>query len=162
LHHGKVAVNQIYMKNQEKIAELKRQIAELETQDDWRSKLKDPIDGCYIVMSNSFSAYKLDNSPRKPEHAFDTLERAELFAKKITLFKEMTNFAYVMNEGWVAKWGVKQVNWGVVMYDNRCRIADYSYMNNFIFGIAVKDKETAELMLQEFGERINEIYNLPC
>jgi hypothetical protein len=153
------------MKNQEKIAELKRQIAELETQDNWRSRLKNPKHGCYIIQDDPdhcFRAYELTYSPRKPEHAFDTLERAELFAKKITLFQEMTNFAYVMNDGWQAKWGTWQGNWGVVMYDNRCRIADYSYMNPLIFGIAVKDKETTKLMLQEFGERINEIYNLQC
>jgi hypothetical protein len=141
--------------------------AELEQLKGWRSRLLDPKKGeyCFIESDSDccFSTYKEKyRSSRKPEHAFDTLERAELFAKKITLFQEMTNFAYAMNEGWVAKWGFKQVNWGVVMYDDICGIAYYGCVNPFIFGIAVKDEETAGLMLQEFGDRINEIYNLPC
>lgn len=35
----------------------------------------------------------------------------------------------------------------------------YNYLNAFVFGVAVKSEEIAKEMLEEFGDRIKNIYN---
>ena len=84
-----------------------------------------------------------------------------LYEEKALLMAEMMHFAYVKNEGWVPEWGDdEQDKYGLSISNNR-EIYSISYCvhNCFLFGIAVKSKEIAKKMLEEFGKRIERIYN---
>lgn len=83
-----------------------------------------------------------------------------LYEEKALLMADMMHFAYVRNEGWVPDWGDDdESKWGIAIYENKCLIENFYDVNYFIFGIAVKSKEIAKEMLEEFGKRIEEIYN---
>lgn len=85
----------------------------------------------------------------------------ELFEEKASLMADMMHFAYVRNEGWVPDWGDnEQDKYGLSIGNNR-EIYSVSYCsyNCFLFGIAVKSQEIAKEMLEEFGKRIEKIYN---
>src|SRR5690554_2377743 len=84
-----------------------------------------------------------------------------LYEEKALLMADMMHFAYVRNEGWVPNWGDdEQDKYGLSIGNNR-EIYSISYCvhNCFLFGIAVKSREIAEEMLEEFGKRIERIYN---
>ena len=84
-----------------------------------------------------------------------------LLANKVTLMQEMHQFAHVRNEGWLPDWeSSHQTKWGLI-YGGFVRLyLDNKYTsNNCIFGVAVKSREIAQEMLEEFGERISEVYN---
>ena len=84
-----------------------------------------------------------------------------LYEEKALLMADMMHFAYVRNEGWMPDWGDKSVTkFGIVHsidkgFNGNCRWG----CNDFVFGIAVKSGEIAKEMLEEFGERIEKIYN---
>lgn len=85
----------------------------------------------------------------------------ELYEEKAVLMEDMMHFAYVKNEGWVPNWGDdEQDKYGLSISNNR-KIYSISYCvhNCFLFGIAVKSEEIARKMLEEFGKRIERIYN---
>ncbi len=84
----------------------------------------------------------------------------ELYEEKALLMADMMHFAYVRNEGWMPDWGDDdESKWGIAIYENKCLIENFYDVNYFIFGIAVKSKEIAKEMLEEFGKRIEKIYN---
>ena len=73
---------------------------------------------------------------------------------------DMMHFAYVRNEGWMPDWGDDdESKWGIAIYENKCLIENFYDVNYFIFGIAVKSQEIAKGMFEEFGKRIEKIYN---
>jgi hypothetical protein len=85
----------------------------------------------------------------------------ELYEEKALLMADMMYFAYVKNEGWVPNWGDdEQDKYGLSIGNNR-EIYSISYCvhNCFLFGIAVKSEKIARKMLEEFGKRIERIYN---
>ena len=85
----------------------------------------------------------------------------QLYLEKITLMADMMRFAYIKNEGWVPDWeNDEKEKFGLTIsiYYGIYSGSYYGY-NSFIFGIAVKSEEIAQEMLEEFGERIEEIYN---
>ena len=85
----------------------------------------------------------------------------ELYEEKTLLMADMMHFAYVRNEGWMPNWGnLSEEKFGVLYsaYEG-LEVERTMGCNYFIFGIAVKSKEIAQEMLEEFGERIEEIYN---
>ena len=85
----------------------------------------------------------------------------ELYREKAYLMADMMRFAHARNEGWVPDWDdCETKKWGLIT-DTVEGIYLYSYFNfnPFIFGIAVKSEEIAQEMLEEFGKRIEEIYN---
>lgn len=85
----------------------------------------------------------------------------ELYEEKALLMADMMHFAYVRNEGWVPNWGDnEQDKYGLSIGNNR-EIYSISYCvyNCFLFGIAVKSEKIAREMLEEFGKRIERIYN---
>jgi hypothetical protein len=84
-----------------------------------------------------------------------------LYEEKALLMADMMHFAYVRNEGWVPNWGDdEQDKYGLSIGNNR-EIYSISYCvyNCFLFGIAVKSEKIAREMLEEFGKRIERIYN---
>ena len=84
-----------------------------------------------------------------------------LYEEKALLMADMMHFAYARNEGWVPDWeDDEQEKYGLTS-DSYYKIYVCSYFgcNHFPFGIAVKSEEIAEEMLEEFGKRIEEIYN---
>ena len=85
----------------------------------------------------------------------------ELYEEKALLMADMMHFAYVKNEGWKPNWGDdEQDKYGLSIGNNR-EIYSISYCvhNCFLFGIAVKSEKIAREMLEEFGKRIERIYN---
>jgi len=94
-----------------------------------------------------------------PEMLFTTQKQAELLAKKCNLMIEMHNFAYAMNEGWIPNWDINDFKWGISYCFGELGLEGLQISNNLIFGITVKSQEIAERMLEEFGERIKEVYN---
>lgn len=84
-----------------------------------------------------------------------------LLTNKVMLMYQMHAFAHARNEGWVPDWeSSSQPKWGLI-YGGFVRLyLDNKYTsNNCIFGVAVKSREIAQEMLEEFGERISEVYN---
>lgn len=147
----------------------KEQLEEIDKQvnkpKDWRDKLVDPSDGYYHYIANSpsqnlIAEFSHGRSSRKRECAFKSYEQAELVAKKCNLMIEMHNFAYAMNDGWVPEFiSNNQMNYGLFLTYGTLRVDESYGVNNYIFGVAVKSEGIAEQMLEEFGERIKEIYN---
>ena len=84
-----------------------------------------------------------------------------LYEEKTLLMADMMHFAYARNEGWVPNWKDDETKkWGLTMISfERIYLYSYSNVNLFIFGIAVKSEEIAQEMLEEFGKRIEKIYN---
>lgn len=84
-----------------------------------------------------------------------------LYEEKSVLMADMMHFAYVRNEGWLPDWADEdEYKYGIALEgDGGMGIYAQLIFNEFAFGIAVKSKEIAEEMLEEFGERIEEIYN---
>ena len=159
------------------VAEIRDEIDRLQAiinkPDRWQDGLVQPDKGKYYYLTSSLDmGLTVDvggASDRKPEHAFKTEEQAELIKEKMLLMQEMYAFAHVRNEGWMPdwgdedwvpdwkdenqKWGLSYDAWGILqIYVN-------TWCNDFVFGIAVKNREIAEEMLEEFGERIEKVYN---
>ena len=151
------------------IKEIKEDIEKLKAiinkKDNWRDKLAQADTTVhYFIERDKYQGFIVEEgyfSPRKPEHVFNTVPQAELIMNKMLLMQEMYAFAHVKNEGWIPDWGdCETKKWGLIT-DTVEGIYLYSYFNfnPFIFGIAVKSEEIAQEMLEEFGDRINKIYN---
>ena len=83
----------------------------------------------------------------------------ELYEEKALLMADMMHFAHARNEGWVPDWADEEAKWGLAREFEHV-ISDYTfYHNEFVFGVSVKSEEIAQEMLEEFGERVEEIYN---
>lgn len=138
----------------------------VEKEKDWRDKLVQPSSQDYFIVDSSSTSGLYThcipgNGSRKPEHAFETKEQAELVKEKMLLMQEMLAFAHVRNEGWVPKWELPQIGkFGLVISSGELFIESWITYNYFIFGIAVKSKEMAEEMIDIFGERIKKYYNV--
>ena len=154
----------------ERIEQLEKELAELKADllkqpEKWQDKLVQPKDNRYYFITSAFDKGLQVSAGdgfkrRKPEHAFATVEQAELVKEKMLLMQEMFAFAHVRNEGWMPDWdNGKQIKWGLNVYKNTTEVDTRTYYNGLVFGIAVKSKEIVEEMLDEFGERIKEIYN---
>ena len=154
--------------NENDVREMKEDIKELEAiinkKDDWREKLIQPNSSAYFYIGygvEGVTTYTDRNVDRKPEHAFRKPSHAQLLADKMQLMQEMYAFAHVKNEGWIADWRDGSVNKFGIAY-NSCSgfiTKPDSDCNLFIFGVSVKSMEIADEMFEEFGERIEEIYN---
>ena len=151
------------------IKHLNDEMSELEAiinkKDDWRDKLVQPdTTGFYFIERDEDQGFVVEEeyfSERKPEHAFNRVSQAELIMNKILLMQEMHAFAHVKNEGWLPDWAdLNEEKFGI-SYSTYVGFEVDSSMgcNYFIFGISVELRKTAEEMLEEFGERIEEIYN---
>ncbi len=92
---------------------------------------------------------------------FRTNKQAQQHAKKINLYTEMQVFANFRNGDWVADWNNGlQEKFGVEISSKVLKIKEYYVSAFFIFQINVKSKEIAQEMLDEFGDRIKECFNL--
>ena len=146
-------------------SEIDKMAVEKKQPEKWQDKLVQPaIEQYYYIEGDSARCFYTDKSSmsnRKPEHAFKTLEQAELIKEKILLMQEMHAFAHVRNDGWVADWeNASQKKWGIIIH--KCtHVTDiYPEFNALIFGIVVKSEEIAKEMLDIFGDRIKKFYNL--
>ena len=89
----------------------------------------------------------------------------ELLTKKIQLFVDMQKFAMIENDGWVSNWKkYESAKWGLIINDGivnerGVRAVGMNTRNSFVFGVTVKTLDIAEKMKEQFGDRINEIYN---
>ena len=145
------------------IKEIKEAIEKLEEfinkPERWQDKL---AKGDYVLILGpcGLSSFAYDLKGAKAEVTFKTKEHAQLLADKMNLMQEMHAFAHVKNEGWEPDCKDEyQGKWGIAIYGDKCVIDIYYNLNVFIFGIAVKSKEIANEMLEEFGERVAKIYN---
>lgn len=121
--------------------------------------------GDYGVIQGSLSGIFMSNYDIKLSyeniHTFKTNEQAQQHAKKLNLYTEMQVFANFRNGDWVADWNDKEQNkYGIVIYESLLSIEDINSYCTFIFQISVKSEEIAEEMLEEFGDRIKECFNL--
>lgn len=92
---------------------------------------------------------------------FMTEEQAEQHAKKLNLYTEMQVFANFRNGDWVADWSDEnQEKYGIDIHKCEFRLDYYKSLSSFIFNVAVKNKKIAQEMLEEFGDRIKECFNL--
>lgn len=150
----------------EKIEEIKKElqklIDEVNKEEKWQDKLVQPKSSRYhYIRSDVFSGFNIESecgTRRKPEHAFKTIEQAELVKEKMLLMQEMLAFAHVKNEGWEADWNDERYKHGLVFYEG-LKVNKYTNFNWFIFGVAVKSIEIAQEMKDVFGERIEKFYN---
>lgn len=132
--------------------------------DRWQDGLVQPErERCFFLTNSSRWGLRTAHearTPRKPEHAFRTKEQAELIKEKMLLMQEMHAFAHVRNEGWIADWvNGEQTKYGIFSVGDGIKVDWYAHTNSFVFGVVVKSIEIAREMLDEFGERIEEIYN---
>jgi hypothetical protein len=131
----------------------------------WEDKWVQPQNEVYYrIEDDTYTCLRTtrtnSGSARKPRHAFQTQEQADLMAEKCKLMVEMQNFAAVHNEGWKPNWSIGISKWGIAHNEDDSFIEeDYTTYNCFVFGITVKTKEIAEKMLEEFEERIKQFYN---
>ena len=159
--------NVVLEMHEQGIKEIEDKIAELQEiinkPDRWQDGLVQPEKEEYFYLINRSDkgltvSWSSENN-RKPEHAFKTEEQAELIKEKMLLIQEMYAFAHVKNEGWMPDWGnVGQVKHGIIQRDE-IETDWFTFVNSFVFGVAVKSIEIAEEMLLEFGERIEKFYN---
>ena len=151
------------------VAEIRDEIDRLQAiinkPDRWQDGLVQPDKEAYFYLSSNIDKGLIVGvggaSDRKPEYAFKTEEQAELIKEKMLLMQEMHAFAHVRNEGWMPDWGDnEQVKYGLgTAYNHENYLVSYFSHNLFIFGVAVKSEEIAKEMLEEFGKRIERIYN---
>lgn len=146
----------------EKIIELE---AIINKPDRWQSSLVQPDkEQSFYLISCEYDGLSISwsskSSKRKPEHAFRTREQAELIKEKVLLMQEMHAFAHVRNEGWLPDWQDEgQAKYGIFQKVDGIEVGWATYVNSFVFGVAVKSKAIAEEMLEIFGERIEKFYN---
>ena len=121
--------------------------------------------GDYGVIQGSLSGVFMSNFDIKLNyeniHTFQTNEQALQHAKRLNLYTEMQVFANFKNGDWVADWNdVNQEKFGILFHCEKLSIeSNFSY-NDFVFQVTVKNKEIAQEMIEEFGERIKECFNL--
>ena len=166
------AIKLVYEIFKKSVNESDKRIAELEAiinkKDDWRDKLVNPVtDKHFYISVDITSRYGVDwlkpmaGCNRNAALLFKEKSHAKIVANKIQLMQEMHAFAHARNEGWIANWGGGSEKKFGVLY-NVCKgfeVSSSKVCNFFVFGIAVESKEIAQEMLEEFGERIEEIYN---
>lgn len=93
------------------------------------------------------------NSLANPLFVFKRENDANNVANKCNLIAEMTNFAIVHNDGWKANWKSEQTKFGI-FYCGKLGVGETVISNPFVFGIVVKSKKIAELMLKEFEKKL--------
>lgn len=92
---------------------------------------------------------------------FMAKEQAEQHAQRLSLYTEMQVFANFRNGDWEADWSdFSQIKFGIGIYKGLITTEEMGYFCSFIFQISVKSKEIAQEMLEEFGDRIAECFNL--
>ena len=127
----------------------------------WRAK----VNGIYYYISSIFKVNQEDEDNIDCDHTlfnacnyFKTFEEAEAMAEKTKLMFEMTVRVKELNGDWVADWYGNKGKFGVKLHTNICYIDSFSSHNPFIFGLSVQSKEHAEILLEEFKERIEKYY----
>ena len=161
--------NVVLEMHEQGIKEIEDKIAELQAiinrPKRWQDALVQPDKEAYFyLISSKYEGlavvgwnFKAD---RCPEHAFRTEEQAELIKEKMLLMQEMHAFAHVRNEGWMPDWEDEgQERYGILQKGDEIKVDWVTYVNSFVFGVAVKSEEIAEEMLEIFGERIEKFYN---
>ena len=148
----------------------KEQLEEIKQQTEpekWQDKLVQPNKEDYYYLAQAKSTGELGIfistcTPRKPELVFETRQQAQLLADKCNLMIEMHNYAYAVNDGWIPDWNNNsQYKYGThsdytgKIHSNNQR----NTINDFLFGIVVNSHELAKEMLQEFGARLEKLYN---
>ena len=121
--------------------------------------------GDYGVIQGSLSGIFMSNYDIKLSyeniHTFKTNEQAQQHAKKLNLYTEKQVFANFRNGDWVADWrDMTQGKYAILFHCGVLTIESNFAIRNFVFQIPVKSQEIAEEMLEEFGDRIKECFNL--
>lgn len=162
------SANVILEMHEQGVQEIKEDIAKLQAiinkPDRWQDSLVQPDKEQYFyLMNNAHNGLVVglnSEGVRKPEHAFRTGEQAELIKEKVLLMQEMYAFTHVRNEGWMPDWEERrQEKYGILLDSYKVQVEYFSKLNQLVFGIAVKNREIAEEMLEIFGERIEKFYN---
>ena len=154
-----------YKNSENRIAELKEDIEKLEAiinkKDNWREKLISDTGNYSIIAGRKGFTYGKGFDRDKIEHTFKEENHAKIMANKMQLMQEMHSFAYVKNEGWIADWRDGRKNKFGILYNahDEFEVRSIEWCNYFVFGVSVKSREIAEEMFEEFGGRIEEIYN---
>lgn len=144
------------------IGELKEIIQQREeAKADWKEQAK----GKFMVLRDGCNGrYYIDKNAKFQEfYATNNEALAEILARRIDLMNRMYLYAIIANTDergvtWRADWcNNDQKKWGLSSSGYRFT-TDYDYVyNSFLFGIAVKSREIAEAMLEEFRDEL-EIY----
>ena len=126
----------------------------------WKqSKLlsKPSVESYYQINSYADVGFHVTKGSRNtlanPLFVFKEYEDAEIISRKCNLIAEMTNFAIVHNNGWKPNWNSEQTKFGI-FYCGKLGVGETVISNPFVFGIVVKSKNIAELMLKEFKEKL--------
>lgn len=117
----------------------------------------------FHIIKNKHTDFNVNISLVDAYHiqGFRYNEQAQEHAKKLNLYTEMQVFANFRNGDWVADWNdYNQSKFGISICRSSIIIEEFTYFYGFIFQIAVKNKEIAQEMLEEFGDRIKECFGL--
>lgn len=150
-----------------RLKEIKKEEAELQAiinkPDRWQDELVQPDKEKYFFLRSSSRKGLIVNAnygfDRKPEYAFRISGQAEIIKEKILLMQEMYAFAYVKNNWWSPDWKNQERKYGIVCKEGRAEVDWFTSGNLLVFGVAVKSEEIVQEMLEEFGARIEEVYN---
>lgn len=94
------------------------------------------------------------NSLANPLFVFKEEDDAKIISSKCNLMAEMTNFAIAHNDGWYPNWDdYGQSKFGIYA-SNTPSICEMVSVNPSTFGIVVKSRKIAELMLKEFEKKL--------
>lgn len=140
------------------LAGLKKDLAEPKKEGRWIPKLGERF--FYINTDGDAKTIEEKHDYRIATfNYFKTADEADRMAEKINLLLAMTARVKELNGDWVANYGNNTIKkWGLIEEDCLIKIEYYFTSNNFIFGLSVQSKEHAELLLEEFKERIEKYY----
>jgi len=116
--------------------------------------------GKYIAIQQSDTQNSVDESRHDNFNYFrpDT-EEADRMAEKINLLLAMTARVKELNGDWVADWENQNTKkWGIKNSKDGYKVDWCIYYNCNIFNLSVQSKEHAEILLNEFKERIEKYY----
>ena len=140
------------------IGEIENQIAELqELKEQIKAKpsWRDDFKGKYYPQLDTNGEWSIDvfGAP-SPNHY---KEKEHIPLEKIALLCDMTEWARVHNEGWVADWDDEdQKKWGITFDDGDKIGINYFWISNqFIFQIVLKSRELAKEFYEEFRDRLH-------
>lgn len=117
----------------------------------------------FHIIKNRYTGFNVNLSSVDAYYiqGFKTEQQAEQHAKKLNLYTEMQVFANFRNGDWVEDWDdMTQEKYGILFHCGVLTIESNFAIRNFVFQIPVKSREIAQEMIEEFGERIKECFNL--
>ena len=149
------------------LAGLKKDLAEQKKEGRWRAEFNGNyktitsnkgkmVDDVFTDTKAEFNDMCYNNS----NYFRPDTDEADRIAEKINLLLAMTARVKELNGDWVADWsGINnKYRFGIILHLSKCQIDFLCENNRFVFGLSVQSKEHAEILLEEFKERIERWY----